>query len=160
VRALALLAVVAVTADVAARSKSATVCRSGAGKAKMEVLGRRQPVAHEGERRPRAGELDAVVPARTLTQPGMARNRRAERARVVRWLKGARRALWKRPERLVDRQQANLAAIEHVNRRLYRGYLLNEAPSSRQIGGSDYSTVTSEGAVTATCAQPLDPGRC
>ena len=40
----------------------------------------------------------------------------------ARWLKGARWALWKRPERLTERQQAKLAAIEHVNRRLYRGY--------------------------------------
>jgi len=44
----------------------------------------------------------------------------------ARWLKGARWALWKRPERLSERQQAKLAAIEHVNRRLYRGYLLKE----------------------------------
>jgi transposase len=44
----------------------------------------------------------------------------------ARWLKGARWALWKRPERLTERQQAKLATIEHVNRRLYRGYLLKE----------------------------------
>ena len=44
----------------------------------------------------------------------------------ARWLKGARWALWKRPERLSERQHAKLAAIEHVNRRLYRGYLLKE----------------------------------
>ena len=44
----------------------------------------------------------------------------------ARWLKGARWALWKRPERLTDRQQAKLQTIEHVNRRLYRAYLLKE----------------------------------
>jgi transposase len=44
----------------------------------------------------------------------------------ARWLKGARWALWKRPERLTERQQAKLATIEHVNRRLYRAYLLKE----------------------------------
>ena len=31
-----------------------------------------------------------------------------------------------RPERLTERQQAKLATIEHVNRRLYRAYLLKE----------------------------------
>jgi transposase len=44
----------------------------------------------------------------------------------ARWLKGARWALWKRPERLSERQQAKLQTIEHVNRRLYRAYLLKE----------------------------------
>ncbi len=44
----------------------------------------------------------------------------------ARWLKGARWALWKRPERLTDRQRAKLATIEQVNRRLYRAYLLKE----------------------------------
>jgi transposase len=44
----------------------------------------------------------------------------------ARWLKGARWALWKRPERLSERQQAKLASIEAVNRRLYRAYLLKE----------------------------------
>lgn len=44
----------------------------------------------------------------------------------ARWLKGARWALWKRPERLTARQQAKLTTIEHVNRRLYRSYLLKE----------------------------------
>ena len=37
---------------------------------------------------------------------------------------GPRWALWKRPERLTERQQAKLATIEHVNHRLYRAYLL------------------------------------
>jgi len=44
----------------------------------------------------------------------------------ARWLKGARWALWKRPERLSERQQAKLASIAVVNRRLYRAYLLKE----------------------------------
>ena len=44
----------------------------------------------------------------------------------ARWLKGARWALWKRPERLTGRQQTKLATIEQVNRRLYRAYLLKE----------------------------------
>jgi transposase len=44
----------------------------------------------------------------------------------ARWLKGARWALWKRPERLTERQRAKLQTIEHVNRRLYRAYLLKE----------------------------------
>ena len=52
--------------------------------------------------------------------------RRAGDTSGARWLKGARWALWKRPERLSERQQAKLATIEHVNRRLYRAYLLKE----------------------------------
>jgi transposase len=44
----------------------------------------------------------------------------------ARWLKGARWALWKRPERLSERQQAKLASIAAVNRGLYRAYLLKE----------------------------------
>ena len=44
----------------------------------------------------------------------------------ARWLRGARWALWKRPERLTDRQRAKLQTIEHINRRLYRAYLLKE----------------------------------
>jgi transposase len=42
------------------------------------------------------------------------------------WLKGARWALWKRPERLSARQQAKLATIAQMNKRLYRAYLLKE----------------------------------
>ena len=42
--------------------------------------------------------------------------RRAGDKTGARWLKGARWALWKRPERLTDRQQAKLHTIEHVNR--------------------------------------------
>jgi transposase len=52
--------------------------------------------------------------------------RRAGDASGARWLKGARWALWKRPERLTERQQAKLASIAAVNRRLYRAYLLKE----------------------------------
>ncbi|MCA1701294.1 MAG: ISL3 family transposase [Actinobacteria bacterium] len=52
--------------------------------------------------------------------------RRAGDKSGARWLKGARWALWKRPERLTDRQQAKLATIAQVNRRLYRAYLLKE----------------------------------
>ncbi len=52
--------------------------------------------------------------------------RRAGDRNGARWLKGARWALWKRPERLTERQQAKLATIEQVNRRLYRAYLLKE----------------------------------
>lgn len=44
----------------------------------------------------------------------------------ARWLKGARWALWKAPERLTPRQRAKLAQIQHTNRRLYRAYLLKE----------------------------------
>ncbi len=52
--------------------------------------------------------------------------RRAGDASGARWLKGARWTLWKRPERLTGRQQAKLASIAAVNRRLYRAYLLKE----------------------------------
>ena len=52
--------------------------------------------------------------------------RRAGDVRGAHWLKGARWALWKRPERLSERQQAKLASIAAVNRRLYRAYLLKE----------------------------------
>jgi len=48
--------------------------------------------------------------------------RRAGDASGARWLKGARWTLWKRPERLTERQQAKLASIAAVNRRLYRAY--------------------------------------
>jgi transposase len=52
--------------------------------------------------------------------------RRAGDASGARWLKGARWALWKRPERLTERQRAKLQTIEQVNRRLFRAYLLKE----------------------------------
>ncbi|TAK18823.1 MAG: ISL3 family transposase [Myxococcaceae bacterium] len=52
--------------------------------------------------------------------------RRSGDSAGARWLKGARWALWKRPERLSERQQAKLATIARVNRQLYRAYLLKE----------------------------------
>lgn len=52
--------------------------------------------------------------------------RRAGDTAGARWLKGARWALWKRPERLTDRQQAKLAQIAKINNKLYRAYLLKE----------------------------------
>ncbi len=42
------------------------------------------------------------------------------------WLKGARWALLKAPERLTARQQTKLAEVQHANRGLYRAYLLKE----------------------------------
>jgi transposase len=44
----------------------------------------------------------------------------------ARFLKGARFCLWKRPERLTERQQVKLSQIAKVNERLYRAYLLKE----------------------------------
>jgi len=44
----------------------------------------------------------------------------------ARWLKGARWALWKAPERLSDRQRTTLVQIERENQDLYRAYLLKE----------------------------------
>jgi transposase len=52
--------------------------------------------------------------------------RRAGMHTHARDLKGARYALWKNPEDLTERQQAKLAWIANVNRRLYRAYLLKE----------------------------------
>jgi transposase len=52
--------------------------------------------------------------------------RRAGATALARGLKGARFALWKRPERLTGRQQAKLAWIARVNAVLYRAYLLKE----------------------------------
>jgi len=52
--------------------------------------------------------------------------RRAGDTTGARWLKGARFALWKRPERLTERQQAKLSQIAKINERLYRAYLLKE----------------------------------
>jgi transposase len=44
----------------------------------------------------------------------------------AKWLKGARWALWKAPERLSDRQRTKLVQIERENHDLYRAYLLKE----------------------------------
>src|SRR5207245_1438591 len=52
--------------------------------------------------------------------------RKAGDKQGARWLKGARFCLWKRPERLTERQQAKLSQVATVNRRLYRAYLLKE----------------------------------
>lgn len=52
--------------------------------------------------------------------------RKRKDAAGARWLKGARWALWKAPERLTGRQQAKLATIQQTNQRLYRAYLLKE----------------------------------
>ena len=52
--------------------------------------------------------------------------RRAQYTAGARWLKGARWALWKAPERLSGRQRATLATIQRTNRRLDRAYLLKE----------------------------------
>ncbi len=52
--------------------------------------------------------------------------RQAGHDQLARQLKGARFALWKNPENLTGRQQTKLAAIQQLNRRLYRAYLLKE----------------------------------
>lgn len=52
--------------------------------------------------------------------------RRAGDRDGARWLKGARWALWKNPERLTDRQASRLELIKHTNEPLYTAYLLKE----------------------------------
>jgi transposase len=52
--------------------------------------------------------------------------RRAGQDQLARRLKGARFALWKRPERLSERQATKLADIQRTNKPLYRAYLLKE----------------------------------
>jgi transposase len=52
--------------------------------------------------------------------------RRAGQTQHARDLKGARFALWKNPDRLSERQAAQLADIQHTNKPLYRAYLLKE----------------------------------
>src|SRR5664280_549725 len=52
--------------------------------------------------------------------------RKAGQDQLAHRLKGARYALWKNPENLTGRQQAKLAEIQQINRRLYRAYLLKE----------------------------------
>ena len=42
------------------------------------------------------------------------------------FLKGSRWALWKRPERLSEKQQLKLARIAKINERLFRAYMLKE----------------------------------
>jgi transposase len=48
------------------------------------------------------------------------------RTQTGKWLKGARWALLKAPERLTARQQTKLAEVQAANRGLYRAYLLKE----------------------------------
>jgi transposase len=52
--------------------------------------------------------------------------RRSGNKQLAKQLKGARFALWKRPEKLTDRQQAKLAFIQKLNAPIYRAYLLKE----------------------------------
>jgi transposase len=52
--------------------------------------------------------------------------RRSGNKQLAKQLKGARFALWKRPENLTDRQQAKLAVIQKLNAPIYRAYLLKE----------------------------------
>jgi transposase len=52
--------------------------------------------------------------------------RRAGDKDGARWLKGARWALWKNPERLTDPQGAKLELIKRTNEPLYSAYLLKE----------------------------------
>jgi transposase len=52
--------------------------------------------------------------------------RRSGNKQLAKDLKGARFALWKKPENLTDRQQAKLAWIQTLNAPIYRAYLLKE----------------------------------
>ena len=52
--------------------------------------------------------------------------RKAGMTAHARQLKGARYALWRNPEDLTARQEAKLAWIAKINKRLYRAYLLKE----------------------------------
>ena len=52
--------------------------------------------------------------------------RRSGNKQLATQLKGARFALWKRPENLTDRQQPKLAFIQQLNAPIYRAYLLKE----------------------------------
>jgi transposase len=52
--------------------------------------------------------------------------RRAGNKQLAKDLKGARFALWKKPEKLTERQQAKLAWIQTLNTPIYRAYLLKE----------------------------------
>ena len=61
--------------------------------------------------------------------------RRAGNKQIAKDLKGARFALWKKPENLTCRQQAKLAFIQTLNAPIYRAYLLKE--QLRQIYHAD-----------------------
>jgi transposase len=52
--------------------------------------------------------------------------RRAGDSAGARFVKGCRFCLWKRPERLSERQQTKLSQIAKINERLFRAYLLKE----------------------------------
>jgi transposase len=52
--------------------------------------------------------------------------RRSGNKQLAKDLKGARFALWKRPENLTDRQRSKLAFIQKLNAPIYRAYLLKE----------------------------------
>ena len=52
--------------------------------------------------------------------------RKAGNKQLAKDLKGARFALWKKPENLKERQQAKLASIQQLNAPIYRAYLLKE----------------------------------
>jgi transposase len=61
--------------------------------------------------------------------------RRSGNKQLAKDLKGARFALWKKPEKLTERQQAKLAFIQKLNAPIYRAYLLKE--QLRQIYHAD-----------------------
>jgi transposase len=52
--------------------------------------------------------------------------RRAGDSAGARFFKGSRFCLWKRPERLTERQKTKLSQVAKVNERLFRAYLLKE----------------------------------
>jgi transposase len=52
--------------------------------------------------------------------------RKAGNVKLAKQLKGARFALWKKPENLTDRQRTKLAFIQKLNTPIYRAYLLKE----------------------------------
>jgi transposase len=66
------------------------------------------------------GAIDELRRAewRTLKNAGF--DRRARTAKNLRW------ALLKNPEHLTDKQKGSLAAVQYINKRLYRAYLLKE----------------------------------
>ena len=61
--------------------------------------------------------------------------RRSGNKQLAKDLKGARFALWKRPEKLTERQQQKLTWIQTLNAPIYRAYLLKE--QLRQIYHAD-----------------------
>jgi hypothetical protein len=63
-------------------------------------------------------------------------------------LEGARYALWKSPEDLTSRQEAELAWISAANTRLYRAFLLNEGRKREEVWNSSVQTRTGSSAAT------------